>query len=116
MAWTTSASLCARPFAWDMAGARMKTVRFLYARSRRSLLQSHPTFAVAIPLAFLGLLTPLLPQNLVAGLLLSTGVLLAVLGLRIMRIRRSASTARSLRAAPRTTHGTGALQDFRDRD
>jgi signal transduction histidine kinase len=99
MAWTTSASLCARPFAWDMAGARMKTARYLYVSWRRSLLQSHPAFAVAAPLACLGLITPLLPQNLVAGLLLALGVLLAVVGLRLMRISRAARAQRIAAAA-----------------
>ena len=99
MAWTTSASLCAWPFAWSLAGARMKTVRFQYALLRRALLRAHPIFALAVPLTLFGLLTPLLPQNLVAGLLLTSGVLLAILGLRIVRTRRAADAARRQRDA-----------------
>jgi signal transduction histidine kinase len=71
----------------------MKTVRFQYAVLRRSLLRTHPVFALAVPLGLFGLLTPLLPQNLVAGLLLAAGVLFAIFGLRITRARRAAATA-----------------------
>jgi signal transduction histidine kinase len=99
MAWTTSASLRARPFAWDLAAARMKTARFHYALLRRSLLRAHPAITLAVPLALFGLLTPLLPQNLVAGLLLASSVLFAYFGLRSMRMSRAAETTRRTNAS-----------------
>ncbi len=94
MAWTTSASLRARPFAWELAAAQ-KTARFHFAVLRRSLLRSHPAFAFALPLGALGLLTPLLPQSLTSGLLLSSGALLALLGAHAVRTKRAAGFARS---------------------
>jgi len=99
MAWTTSACLRARPFAWELMGAQAKMARFQLALLRRSLLRSHPTFAFALPLAALGLLTPLLPQSLTAGVLVSSGAVLAVLGARAVRMKRHAT------AKPKRTPG-----------
>ncbi len=95
MAWTTSACLRARPFAGGWGATQMKAVRFALARLRRSLARSH--FAFAAPLAALGLLTPLLPQSLTAGLLLCSGAMIALLGTRAMRARPA------IASAPRST-------------
>jgi signal transduction histidine kinase len=103
MAWTTSACLRARPFALDLAGAWMKTVRFQLALLRRSLLRSH-YYALALPLAVLGFLTPLMPQSLTAALLLSSGALAALLGARAVHAQRAAAASRPgpASAAPRS--------------
>jgi signal transduction histidine kinase len=99
MAWTTSACLRARPFAWDPTGAQMRTVKFQIAVLRRFLLRFHPAFAVAVPIASLGLLTPLLPPSLTAGLLLSSGALLALLGANAIRAKRRAAATPALSPA-----------------
>ncbi len=88
MAWTTSACLRARPFAWDLAGARMKAACVHFTVLQRLLLRTHPTFAFAVPLACLGLLIPFLPQGLTAGLLFSSGTLLALFGINAVRTKR----------------------------
>jgi signal transduction histidine kinase len=90
MAWTTSAGLRARPFAWKQVGAQIKRVRFPIALLRRTLSQPYAMLAFALPLAALGILTPLLPQSLTAGLLLSSGGLLALLGIYVMRAKPAA--------------------------
>ncbi len=94
MAWTTSACLRARPFAWGLTGAQAKQARIQLALLRRSLLRRpNAMFAGAVPLAAFGVLTPLLPQSFTAGLLLSSGALLALIGVRAMRIKRTAVSA-----------------------
>jgi signal transduction histidine kinase len=111
MAWTTSAGLRARPVAWELKGARPKRAMVELALLRRFLLRQHPTFAFAVPLAALGFLTPLLPQSLTAGLLLSSGALVALLGLRAVRTKKAAVLAEPTQSAkadcpaPAAEHG-----------
>jgi signal transduction histidine kinase len=102
MAWTTSACLRAWPIAWELTGPQTKAARLQLALLRRFLLRSHPTFAFAIPLAVLGLLTPLLPQSLTAGLLLASGALLALLGANAVRTKRAAMPAGAAAMAQRS--------------
>lgn len=78
MAWTTSACLCARPAARGFLAPQLKKARFVIASLRRALLRKHPSLAFAIPLAALGLLTPLLPPALTASLLLAAAAALVV--------------------------------------
>lgn len=81
MAWTTSASLRARPIAWDYAAKQLKTAGFLYACLRRSTSRLHPSFALAVPLATLGLISPLLPAAVTTALLIAAGVALCLVAL-----------------------------------
>ncbi|HEX9881207.1 MAG TPA: HAMP domain-containing sensor histidine kinase [Hyphomicrobium sp.] len=90
MAWTTSACLRAQLFAWELTGAQIKKASVRLALLHRSLRRPYPTFAFALLLAALGFLTLLLPQSLTAGLLLSSGALLALLGVRSVRSKRAA--------------------------
>lgn len=81
MAWTTSACLRARPAAWDNLAAWRKTARFLAIALRRSLWRRHPSFALALPVAGLGLLATLLPASAIAALLLGAAAILALIAL-----------------------------------
>jgi signal transduction histidine kinase len=92
MAWTTSACLRARLFAWELRRSQIKRTSVRLALMHRSLVRPHHTFAFAVPLAALGFLTPLLPQSLTAGLLLTSGALLALLGARSARGKRAEVT------------------------
>jgi signal transduction histidine kinase len=96
MAWTTSACLRARPVALDLAHTQM--ARFGPGWLRGSLRHAH--FAFAAPLALLGLLSPLLPQSLTTGLLLSSGALFALLG--FCARRSNPADANGLRSTPAT--------------
>lgn len=80
MAWTTSASLRARPTLAELAAARLKTAKYLYAALRRSVLRGQPGIFLALSAASLGILAPLLPTSFTAAILLLTGVALAVFG------------------------------------
>jgi len=100
MAWTTSACLRARLFLGKIAAAQLKKARLLYVVLRRSLprppwqprqLKWHPSFAFALPLAALGLVSPLLPPALTASLLLAGGT-----GLALYSLRHRPSPARHL--------------------
>ncbi len=103
MAWTTSASLRARPFAWETVDSQIKRARFQLALLRRSFWRPDAMFALALPLAALGFLTPILPQDLTAGLLVSSGALLALLGLYVPRSKPAAC------AAPTETNAVVAM-------
>lgn len=81
MAWTTSDSLRARPIAWGYAATQLKTAKFLYACLRRASSRCHPSFALAAPLATLGLLSPLLPSGITAALLVAAGAALCLVSL-----------------------------------
>lgn len=81
MAWTTSASLRARPIAWDYAAKQLKTAGFLYSCLRRSTSRLHPSFALAAPLATLGLISPLLHAAVTTSLLIAAGVALCFVAL-----------------------------------
>lgn len=85
MAWTTSASLRARPMLWEAAASQMKYAAVIL----RPLQRCHPSFALALPLAALGLLSPLLPYGLLALLLLTTGAAVAALSFPSARTRSS---------------------------
>jgi signal transduction histidine kinase len=74
----------------------MNAARLQLALLRRALLQWHPAFLCAVPLAALGLLTPLLPQTLTACVLLSSGALFALLGSQAVRSTRAALPARAM--------------------
>lgn len=82
MAWTTSACLRARPFAWHTTATPRGRARLARATLRRTLSKWHPGFACAVPLVSLGLLTPLMPAALTAGLLLSSGAIFALFAFR----------------------------------
>jgi signal transduction histidine kinase len=78
MAWTTSAGLRARPVARSVLAAHSMKVRFATSFFKRAVAYCHPAFALAIPLAALGFLAPLLPSNLTSTLLLCLGALLVL--------------------------------------
>ena len=81
MAWTTSASLHVRPILWGTARTQMKYAAVLVRTLLRSLHRCHPSFALALPLVALGLLSPLLPYGLLAALLLTTCAAIANLSI-----------------------------------
>jgi signal transduction histidine kinase len=81
MAWTTSASLRVRPILWGTARTQMKYAAVLVRTLLRSLHRCHPSFALALPLVALGLLSPLLPYGLLAALLLTTCAAIANLSI-----------------------------------
>ena len=81
MAWTTSASLRVRPILWGAARTQTKYAAVLVRTLLRSLHRCHPSFALALPLVALGLLSPLLPYGLLAALLLTTGAAIATLSM-----------------------------------
>jgi signal transduction histidine kinase len=81
MAWTTSASLRVRPILWGTARTQTKYAAVLVRTLLRSLHRCHPSFALALPLVALGLLSPLLPYGLLAALLLTTGAAIATLSI-----------------------------------
>ncbi|MCK5711652.1 MAG: sensor histidine kinase [Hyphomicrobiaceae bacterium] len=81
MAWTTSASLRVRPILWGTARTQTKYAAVLVRTLLRSLHRCHPSFALALPLAALGLLSPLLPYGLLAALLLTTCAAIANLSI-----------------------------------
>ena len=81
MAWTTSASLRVRPILWGTARTQAKYAAVLVRALLRSLHRCHPSFALALPLVALGLLSPLLPYGLLAALLLTTGAAIATLSM-----------------------------------
>jgi signal transduction histidine kinase len=81
MAWTTSASLRVRPMLLEAAGTQMKYAAVLLRTLLRSLHRCHPSFALALPLAALGLLSPLLPHGILVVLLLTTGAAIATLSI-----------------------------------
>lgn len=89
MAWTTSASLRVRPMLREVAASQMKYATVLLRSLLRSLQHCHPSFALALPLAALGLLSPLLPYGLLAILLLTTGGAVAALSFPSARTRSS---------------------------
>jgi signal transduction histidine kinase len=80
MAWTTSASLRARPFAADTAAEWLKVARFSVAALHRSAQRGQPAIFLALSAVTLGVLAPLLPTSFVVAVLLMAGVSLAVLG------------------------------------
>ncbi|MGI9404706.1 MAG: histidine kinase dimerization/phospho-acceptor domain-containing protein, partial [Hyphomicrobium sp.] len=100
MAWTTSASLRVRPVLWEVAASQMKYAAVLVRSFLRSLQHWHPSFALALPLAALGLISPLLPYGLLAGLLLTTGAAVAALSIPSARTRSAPSGARQELADP----------------
>ncbi|MCK5090204.1 MAG: HAMP domain-containing histidine kinase [Hyphomicrobiaceae bacterium] len=81
MAWTTSASLRVRPILWGTARTQTKYAAVLVRTLLRSLHRCHPSFALALPLVALGLLSPLLPYGLLAALLLTTCAAIANLSI-----------------------------------
>jgi signal transduction histidine kinase len=66
---------------WQAAGTQMKYAAVLVRTLLRSLQRCHPSFALALPLVALGLLSPLLPYGLLAALLLTTGAAIATLSI-----------------------------------
>lgn len=85
MACTTSVGARVRPTLWRAAGPQTKYAAVLVRTLLRSLNRCHPSFALALPLAALGLLSPLLPYGLLAALLLTTGAAIAALGIPNIR-------------------------------
>ena len=79
MAWTTSASLRARPIAWDYAATQLKTVKLVCTQLRRASSRCHASLALAAPLAIIGLLSPLLPYGITAGVLVAAGAILCLI-------------------------------------
>jgi signal transduction histidine kinase len=78
MAWTTSAGLHVRPVAKGFVAAPLAKVRVATSLIGRAAGNCHPAFALAVPLAGLGFLAPLLPSNLTSTLLLCCGALLVL--------------------------------------
>jgi signal transduction histidine kinase len=90
MAWITSAYAHVRPILWNLSAARTKAVLLLrFATLKYALrqppLRLHPCFAVALPLAALGLLAPLLPVGLTAAA--ATFALFAIIPLPELALR-----------------------------
>ncbi|MFN3625959.1 MAG: sensor histidine kinase [Hyphomicrobium sp.] len=79
MAWTTSASLCARPFSADLSSVPKK-VRYVWAVLRRSSLHARSVLFLSLSAVSLGVAAPLLPTTLLTGILIVTGIALAVVG------------------------------------
>ncbi len=80
MAWTTSACLRARSSSTHFAGAALKRARGLWAGVGRSELRTRPILFLSLSVVSLGLLAPLLPTTLVTGILIVSGIALAVVG------------------------------------
>ncbi len=78
MAWTTSASACARPTIAEFADARFKRAKYRYATLRRSVLRAHPAAFLAASAVTLGILALLLPTGFIAATLVLSGVTVAV--------------------------------------
>lgn len=79
MAWTTSASLCARPSSAGLSTA-LKQVRYLWAALCRSSLRARPVLFLSLSAVSLGVAAPLLPTGIVTGILIVTGIAFAVVG------------------------------------
>jgi signal transduction histidine kinase len=80
MAWTTSASLLARPSVSDTVATWLKAARFFLAAARRSAQRGQPALFLALSAVSLGILAPLLPTSFLAAVLLMTGISLAMIG------------------------------------
>lgn len=78
MAWTTSACLRALPSSADLASIRSKPVKYLCAAFRRSAARARPAFFLSLSAVSLGIAAPLLPTTLLTGILITTGITLAV--------------------------------------
>ena len=100
MAWTTPACLRARPMLWEVIASPKKHAAILLRPLLRPLQRCHPSFVLAVPLAALGLLSPLLPHGLVAALLLTTGVVVAALSIPSSRTRLMPAGARQKASNP----------------
>ena len=74
MAWTTSASLRARPSVADTVATWLKAARFFLAAARRSAQRGQPALFLALSAVTLGVLAPLLPTSFLAAVLLMTGI------------------------------------------
>jgi len=74
MAWTTSASLRARPSFAFAAAACLKQAQQLAARLREGMQRGQPGVFLALSVLSLGALTPLLPTGFTAAVLLLAGI------------------------------------------
>lgn len=79
MAWTTSASLCARPSSAGLSTAP-KQVRYLWAAICRSSSRARPVLFLSLSAVSLGAAAPLLPTGIVTAILIVSGIALAVVG------------------------------------
>ncbi len=100
MAWTTSASLCARPSLADLAKTALKHGRYLTAPMRRSSIPARHLVVVSLSALSLGLAAPLLPTSLLTGILIVAGVALAVVGAGANLARTIVSDRTSVAAQP----------------
>jgi len=86
MTWSTSAYACARPILAELSAAAaraaflVKYVVLKYAL-QTPLPRLHPCFAIALPLAALGVFTPLLPPGLTATLLTTAAASFALVAI-----------------------------------
>lgn len=80
MAWTTSACLRARSSSTHFAGAALKRARGLWAAGGHSALRTRPVLFLSLSVVSLGLVAPLLPTTLITGILIISGIALAVVG------------------------------------
>jgi len=85
---------------WEVAAPQIKYAAVFLRSLRRSLQQWHPSFALALPLAALGLISPHLPYGLLAGLLLTTGAAIAALSIPSTRTRLAPDAASQEAADP----------------
>jgi signal transduction histidine kinase len=127
MAWSTSAYARVRPVLSELSAARARAVLLLkfvalkYAL-RHPPLRLHPCFAIALPLAGLGFLTPFLPAGLTATLLTAVAASFAIiaivplpeLALRVLAPTPDFRPARAL--APRAPAATGSEASDIDRE
>lgn len=82
MAWTTSACLRARPYAWPKSDTHAGGRKRAPAKAGGTVVRCHPTLALALALLCLGLLSPFLPATLTTAVLLTSGLLLGLLAFR----------------------------------
>jgi signal transduction histidine kinase len=82
MAWTTSACLRARPYAWPKSDTHAEARKRAPAEAGGTVVKCRATLTLALALLCLGLLTPFLPASLTTAALLTSGLLLGLLAFR----------------------------------
>ena len=100
MAWTTSACLRARPSLAVLTYAGLKPARRMWLTLQHSSSHRRPALMLAVSAICLGAAAPVLPSSLLAAVLLTSGVAVAVVG-------AGANIAGTVTSA-RTTGASGA--------
>ncbi len=94
MAWTMSAGLRALPSSAELASIRAKPAKYFRALFRRSTSRPHPALFLSLSAVSLGIAAPLLPTTLLTGILITSGITLAVFaaGANLARVISSTRT------------------------